>query len=69
MHQLLDAHNVEGVLIAHELMKLIKYLVAALETADFREAIRKRLEYAQYKSLKSDVVKCYTWILKQFKGT
>lgn len=68
MHNILDEHNAEGVLVAHEQKKLMKYMVAALEPPEFRDAIRKRLEYAQHKPLKSDIVKCYAWILEQLKA-
>ncbi|OWZ24728.1 hypothetical protein PHMEG_000162 [Phytophthora megakarya] len=68
MHKILDVHIVEGVRIAHEQKKLVKYLVAALEPVDFRETIRKHLEYAQHKPLKSDIVKCYMWLLEELKA-
>ncbi|POM78260.1 Hypothetical protein PHPALM_4228 [Phytophthora palmivora] len=62
MHRILDEHTVEQLMMEKEQKKVVKYFIAALEPADFREAIQKRPEYTQHKALKSDIVKCYTWI-------
>ncbi|OWY92717.1 hypothetical protein PHMEG_00038158, partial [Phytophthora megakarya] len=68
MHRILDEYTVEQVMLEREQNKVVKYFVAALEPADFREAIQKRLEYTQHKALKTDIVKCYAWILDQLKA-
>ncbi|OWZ11930.1 LOW QUALITY PROTEIN: hypothetical protein PHMEG_00014979 [Phytophthora megakarya] len=66
MHRILDEYTMEQVMLERE-QKVVKYFVAALEPADFREAIKKGLEYTQHKALKTDIVKCYAWILDQLK--
>ncbi|KAH7462617.1 Retrovirus-related Pol polyprotein from transposon 297 [Phytophthora ramorum] len=68
MHHILDEHTVEQVMLEREQKKVVKYFVAALEPAEFREAIQKRLQYAQHKALKTDIVKCYAWVLEQLKA-
>ncbi|OWZ01914.1 LOW QUALITY PROTEIN: hypothetical protein PHMEG_00026622, partial [Phytophthora megakarya] len=55
MHRILDEYAVEQVMLERDL-------------PIFGEAIHKRLEYTQHKELKTDVVKCYAWILEQLKA-
>ncbi|OWZ19659.1 hypothetical protein PHMEG_0006065 [Phytophthora megakarya] len=68
MHRILDEYTVEQVMLERGQKKVVKFFVAALEPADFREAIQKRLEYTQHKALKTDIVKGYAWILHQLKA-
>ncbi|POM64852.1 LOW QUALITY PROTEIN: Hypothetical protein PHPALM_19572 [Phytophthora palmivora] len=63
MHHILDEHTVE-----QRAEKVVKYFIAVLEPADFREAIQKRLQYTQYNALMSDIVKCFTWISSKLKA-
>ncbi|KAE9357405.1 hypothetical protein PR003_g1809 [Phytophthora rubi] len=67
MHHILEEHTVEQVMLEREQKKIVKYFVAAIEPAEFREAIEKRLQYAQHKDLKTDIVKGYAWVLERLK--
>ncbi|KAE9341954.1 hypothetical protein PF008_g10381 [Phytophthora fragariae] len=68
MHHILEEHTVEQVMLEREQKKILKYFVAAIEPAEFREAIEKRLQCAQHKDLKTDIVKGYAWVLERLKA-
>ncbi|OWZ03857.1 hypothetical protein PHMEG_00024338 [Phytophthora megakarya] len=68
MRLFLDEYTVEQVMLERKQKKVVKYFVAALEPADFREAIQKRLEYTQYKALETVIVKYNLQRKQQFDG-
>ena len=49
-------------MIEHEQKKLVNYLVYALPPEAFRNSIKKKLDLAQYKSKKSNVIDFVEWM-------
>ncbi|KAG3077843.1 hypothetical protein PC122_g12969 [Phytophthora cactorum] len=56
MYKILEDHNMVDVMFDREQKKLVKYLVAGLEPATFREEIQRRIDQEQNKRYKSNVI-------------
>ncbi|KAG2976925.1 hypothetical protein PC118_g13174 [Phytophthora cactorum] len=62
MYKILEDHNMVDVMFDREQKKLVKYLVAGLEPATFREEIQRRIDQEQNKRYKSNVIEFSKWL-------